>query len=306
MTPYILFTDVLGPLGLLSTIVCGFAAITSYIYPQQRRFPNVVLLWTCLNDFVASLITAMNWIPGPVKDNLTLKAVDPHVCTFITYNSWAMELSASMLNVLLSYTLYATIVKRIDLYEMRDVYYYKYLAIFWIPTLTIPLVSLIEITHSSSNGYCYPRTKGVSGVKLFAWFAPLIIEVFLMFQVFKVVFSVSHAVRHSVPSRNYNLGIVWLCVRFVGAQCNQILVWLPSTVWQLYTIFDGTPTYAVNFAIAISFGFPAVNGFIVLAGNTPLWNSIFKFYASIHSWSTRFSYKNHRFSTNSSELSEIT
>ena len=43
---YDFFENVTAPLGLFSAIVCGFATITSYMYPQQRKFPNVVLVWT--------------------------------------------------------------------------------------------------------------------------------------------------------------------------------------------------------------------------------------------------------------------
>eukprot|EP00026_Physarum_polycephalum_P013859 Phypoly_transcript_14312.p1 GENE.Phypoly_transcript_14312~~Phypoly_transcript_14312.p1 ORF type:complete len:254 (+),score=12.24 Phypoly_transcript_14312:162-923(+) len=251
---------------------------------------------------------ATNWLPGPVKNNLTLKVVEPHLCTFWSYSGWVMEISASMLNLLLAYTLYAAIVKRIDLYEMRAAYYYKFLAVFWIPTLAVPLVLFLEITHSASNGYCFPRTKGVAGVKLFAWFFPAILQVILMVPVFREVFSVTQAVRNGVPPRNSSKkGILWLCIRFGGAQCNQVLVWFPATVWQMYSILDLTPPYAVNIIIAISFGLPALNGFIVLAGNTPLWNSVFDICTCLNSWcAAKLSSKRRRFSSNSSELSEIT
>jgi hypothetical protein len=43
---YLLYTYVSGPVSLFSAFICGIAVITSYIYPQQRKFPNVVLLWT--------------------------------------------------------------------------------------------------------------------------------------------------------------------------------------------------------------------------------------------------------------------
>eukprot|EP00026_Physarum_polycephalum_P012040 Phypoly_transcript_12306.p1 GENE.Phypoly_transcript_12306~~Phypoly_transcript_12306.p1 ORF type:complete len:319 (+),score=20.96 Phypoly_transcript_12306:65-958(+) len=293
----------MGPLSLFSTIVCGIATITSYIYAQQRKFPNVVLVWTCLNDFFSCLYVTMNWIPGPVKDNVTLKVVEPRLCTLFLYSGSAMELSASMLSLLLAHTMYATIVKRIDLHEMRQAYYYKYLIIFWIPTVAIPLVCLTEVSHIPTNGYCLPSTKTVTGVKLITWFVPFVIQVVFMVPVFNAVFSISQAVRPSIAGRPSNKAILWLCARFVGAQCNQILVWFPATVWQLYSIFDKEIPYAVSVTIAFSFGFPALNGFIVIAGNAPLWNSIFGFFTSIHSWYTKSSFRicNKKYSNSSNQ-----
>eukprot|EP00026_Physarum_polycephalum_P010354 Phypoly_transcript_10515.p1 GENE.Phypoly_transcript_10515~~Phypoly_transcript_10515.p1 ORF type:complete len:314 (+),score=-5.53 Phypoly_transcript_10515:26-943(+) len=305
MSTYTLFTNVLGPLSLASTIICGLATVTSYIYPQQRKFPNVVLVWTCLNDFFTSLITTMNWIPGPVKNNLTLNVVDPDLCTFIVYTDWAMELSASMLNLLLSYTLYATIVKQIDLHAMRKVYYYRYLAIFWVPTMGIPLICLFEFTHAIGDGYCSPRTKVVTSIKLVTWLLPFCVQVVLMTVVFKEVYTVTRAVRNNL-GRSSNTGFLWLCARSLGAQCNQVAIWLPSTIWQFYFIFGKPAPNALNYIIAISFGFPALNGCIVLAGNTPLWDSIFSAYTGLHSWCAKLTPKSQRIAISSSELSEFT
>eukprot|EP00026_Physarum_polycephalum_P017125 Phypoly_transcript_18232.p1 GENE.Phypoly_transcript_18232~~Phypoly_transcript_18232.p1 ORF type:complete len:141 (+),score=10.97 Phypoly_transcript_18232:268-690(+) len=121
-------------------------------------------------------------------------------------------------------------------------------------------------------------------IKLIAWFFPLIVQIILMIPVFKVVYTVTKDVRHSVPGKKSHRGILWLCARFIGAQCNQVVIWVPATVWQLYTLFDKIPPYALTVIIAISFGFPALNGFIVLAGNTPLKKSIFGYFARLHSW----------------------
>jgi hypothetical protein len=43
---YNLYSNVTGPLSIFSAIICGIATITSYVYPAQRKFPNVVLVWT--------------------------------------------------------------------------------------------------------------------------------------------------------------------------------------------------------------------------------------------------------------------
>lgn len=35
-----------GVCSVISTVICGIAIITSYIFPLQRRFPGIVLVWT--------------------------------------------------------------------------------------------------------------------------------------------------------------------------------------------------------------------------------------------------------------------
>lgn len=37
---------ILGPTAVFSTIVIGIAVITNYCYSQQRKFPNIVLVWS--------------------------------------------------------------------------------------------------------------------------------------------------------------------------------------------------------------------------------------------------------------------
>jgi hypothetical protein len=35
-----------GPLCLVTAFICGIAVVSCYIFPKQRKFPNVVLVWT--------------------------------------------------------------------------------------------------------------------------------------------------------------------------------------------------------------------------------------------------------------------
>eukprot|EP00026_Physarum_polycephalum_P012231 Phypoly_transcript_12518.p1 GENE.Phypoly_transcript_12518~~Phypoly_transcript_12518.p1 ORF type:complete len:260 (+),score=12.46 Phypoly_transcript_12518:152-931(+) len=217
----------------------------------------------------------MGWLPGPVKVHLTETFVEPALCSFLVYFDWAEQQSASMLNLLLAYTLFATIVRRIDLHETRDMYYYKFLAIFWLPTLLIPLLSLLETTHVEGTGFCAPKSLIVITLKQLSWFIPFAVQIILIVPVFKVVYEVTRSVRNSVSERSHqNGGRLWLCARFIGAQCNQVAIWFPGNVWQIMVLRGVSPSWALTVFIASSWIFPSLNGFIVLAGNTPLKHSM--------------------------------
>eukprot|EP00026_Physarum_polycephalum_P015676 Phypoly_transcript_16412.p1 GENE.Phypoly_transcript_16412~~Phypoly_transcript_16412.p1 ORF type:complete len:116 (-),score=7.32 Phypoly_transcript_16412:112-459(-) len=69
--------------------------------------------------------------------------------------------SATLLSLLMAFTLYALIVNNIDHSIMEDLYYKKYLAFIWIPTLLIPLFCLAERNKRMDEGICKmtsPRT----------------------------------------------------------------------------------------------------------------------------------------------------
>ena len=40
------YSHVLGPTSVVASIICGLAVISNYCFPKQRKFPNVVLVWT--------------------------------------------------------------------------------------------------------------------------------------------------------------------------------------------------------------------------------------------------------------------
>jgi hypothetical protein len=92
---------------LFSAIICGIAIITSYIFPQQRKFPNVVLVWTwyvlpilkyfrfniqyfilkvfcfSISDFISALYFAMELLPGPVREYFAERIPQkPSFCVF--------------------------------------------------------------------------------------------------------------------------------------------------------------------------------------------------------------------------------
>lgn len=43
---YWFLTEVMGPTAIFATIVNAFAVVSNYWYPQQRKFPNIVLVWS--------------------------------------------------------------------------------------------------------------------------------------------------------------------------------------------------------------------------------------------------------------------
>ena len=97
------YSHVLGPTSVVASIICGLAVISNYCFPKQRKFPNVVLVWTwyappsmlsqldsfsliiiltnrilifypvyfSVVDLVLSIYMAVWWIDGPMKRILT-------------------------------------------------------------------------------------------------------------------------------------------------------------------------------------------------------------------------------------------
>eukprot|EP00026_Physarum_polycephalum_P010069 Phypoly_transcript_10217.p1 GENE.Phypoly_transcript_10217~~Phypoly_transcript_10217.p1 ORF type:complete len:254 (+),score=13.40 Phypoly_transcript_10217:35-796(+) len=229
-----------GPMCVFSAVICGTAIITSYIFPQQRKFPNVVLVWSCIADFVYAMYAAMEVLPGPVKYYFAERIPqNSNLCTVSMYSLWAMQESASMLSFLLAVTLYASIVKKIDL-EENKLYYYAYLVVFWIPTTILPIYSFVEEHHRAGIGFCDPTSKLGVGLRASSWFILLSIQVVLLAQVFNVVSKVSSAVKHT-SSNTVSNPIFWLTVRCIGAQIHQIVVWLPGMLCELITLWNGMP-----------------------------------------------------------------
>lgn len=67
MYVYNIFSHIMGPSALFATIVTGVAVISNYWYPQQRKFPNIVLIWSrYAHDVFLSLliIILVLWICG--------------------------------------------------------------------------------------------------------------------------------------------------------------------------------------------------------------------------------------------------
>eukprot|EP00026_Physarum_polycephalum_P004331 Phypoly_transcript_04349.p1 GENE.Phypoly_transcript_04349~~Phypoly_transcript_04349.p1 ORF type:complete len:336 (+),score=29.77 Phypoly_transcript_04349:1171-2178(+) len=277
---YRLYTTYSGPLGLISVIFCGLAVITSYIYPQQRRFPNIVLVWTCIGDLALGLYVSMKWLPGPVRTHFTDKAtLHPSLCYFSTYLQWTMLEAASMLSLLLAYTLYLTIVKGIDLHELRSKYYYPYLAVVWIPTICIPFMVFAERNSKIDAGLCKVISPLVVLFRTLNLLIPLAVQLVLMVLVLKVVIEVSLAVKNNLGNISSTRAILWLsCARFFGAQLNEFTVWLPIMYWDILNMKGIPASNGLIIFSAISPGFMAFNGIIVMAGNKQLRLSCLKAY----------------------------
>lgn len=43
---YMIRSQLLGPSAVCSTIIIGITVVSSYWYPKQRKFPNIVLVWS--------------------------------------------------------------------------------------------------------------------------------------------------------------------------------------------------------------------------------------------------------------------
>eukprot|EP00026_Physarum_polycephalum_P014059 Phypoly_transcript_14529.p1 GENE.Phypoly_transcript_14529~~Phypoly_transcript_14529.p1 ORF type:complete len:218 (+),score=6.73 Phypoly_transcript_14529:333-986(+) len=181
-----------------------------------------------------------------------------------------MQQSATMLGLLLSYTLYVSIVKKIDMEESR-VYYFVYLAFFWIPTVLVPCLCFFEATLVPGQEICDFKSKTATIIRTCNFFFFLFIQVFLLFKVFKVVNIITGAVqRNSINNVSKYSGYFWLFARCVGAQISQLIVWLPTTIKEFIGLWGVqlAPNFAAICGVALVF--LSLNGFIVLAGNKPL------------------------------------
>eukprot|EP00026_Physarum_polycephalum_P012218 Phypoly_transcript_12503.p1 GENE.Phypoly_transcript_12503~~Phypoly_transcript_12503.p1 ORF type:complete len:328 (+),score=11.67 Phypoly_transcript_12503:70-984(+) len=263
--------NVTAPFCLFSTIICGVAIITSYVFPQQRKFPNVVLVWACISDFIMAMFVATQLLPGPISSYFAFQIPrNPFFCVLSMYILWALQQSTSMLNLLLAFTLYASIVKKIDL-EENKLYYYGYIATLWIPTLLIPVVCIFKTEHRLGAGYCDTASRITVGIRAGWWLLCLCVQVFLLTKVFRVIYKITYAVQSNCSNAsNMSNAFVWLSVRCIGAQFNNFAAWTPFMLVACINLLNGEPWPILMKVSALTPCFLFVNGFIVIAGNKPL------------------------------------
>eukprot|EP00026_Physarum_polycephalum_P009151 Phypoly_transcript_09263.p1 GENE.Phypoly_transcript_09263~~Phypoly_transcript_09263.p1 ORF type:complete len:306 (+),score=1.07 Phypoly_transcript_09263:250-1167(+) len=275
MGPSNIVYDVAAILSLLSALICGLAVISCYIFPQQRKFPNVVLVWTCVGDFVFTLYISILWLPGPAKQlYLAQMFKSDTLCAFALYALLALEESALVLGFLLACTLYLNVVKHVDM-DQNKAYYYGFLAAFWIPTTLFPCITFFERGHSIVLGYCTLKSKVGIAIRILNWIVMILLQVILLIKVFYTVNTVTNAVhRHSSNRYDSSAAYFWLCARCFGAMITQVVVWLPATASQVYEITGRVPDHYLMLICVTTPSFVSLNGLIVLAGNKPLRNSL--------------------------------
>eukprot|EP00026_Physarum_polycephalum_P021969 Phypoly_transcript_25648.p2 GENE.Phypoly_transcript_25648~~Phypoly_transcript_25648.p2 ORF type:complete len:106 (+),score=8.35 Phypoly_transcript_25648:116-433(+) len=61
-----------------------------------------------------------------------------------------------------------------------------------------------------------------------------------------------------------------MCMRCLGAQFNQVIVWFPITVAEMMALWDVQTPLGLQYFCNVAPIFLSINGFIVLAGNKPL------------------------------------
>eukprot|EP00026_Physarum_polycephalum_P008131 Phypoly_transcript_08209.p1 GENE.Phypoly_transcript_08209~~Phypoly_transcript_08209.p1 ORF type:complete len:249 (+),score=23.49 Phypoly_transcript_08209:263-1009(+) len=187
--------------------------------------------------------------------------------------------SATLLSLLMAFTLYALIVNNIDHSIMEDLYYKKYLAFIWIPTLLIPLFCLAERNKRMDEGICKMTSPRTVIFRVCNLLLPLLAQLVLMALVFKKVICVTWAIHNSKHSKVDKTGpLFWLLLRYLGTQLNQMTMWLPIMYWDLLNMLDIPPSPALVYFSAYAPGFTAINGFIVMAGNQPLRSSLYNFF----------------------------
>eukprot|EP00026_Physarum_polycephalum_P011591 Phypoly_transcript_11826.p1 GENE.Phypoly_transcript_11826~~Phypoly_transcript_11826.p1 ORF type:complete len:313 (+),score=12.17 Phypoly_transcript_11826:71-1009(+) len=278
--------NVTAPFCLFSAIICAIAIITSYIFPQQRKFPNVVLVWTCIIDFVFAVYISMLLLPGPVRtyfaNQIPYKSA---YCTLSMYTLWAIQEAASMLSLLLACMLYLRIVKQLSMRETRT-YYYGFIIAFWIPTISLPMFSILEKMPRAGVGYCDTRSKLGVGFRAGSWLFSLFIQVILLTRVFMVVQKMTRDAKRSSSRPSMSKAKLWLYLGCIGAQVHRVIVWFPTILVELIPLWNGVPGPGLIMAATITPCLLFLNGLIVLAGNKPLKRVILNFCAKLCQWNS--------------------
>eukprot|EP00026_Physarum_polycephalum_P006857 Phypoly_transcript_06910.p1 GENE.Phypoly_transcript_06910~~Phypoly_transcript_06910.p1 ORF type:complete len:197 (+),score=6.29 Phypoly_transcript_06910:495-1085(+) len=172
--------------------------------------------------------------------------------------------SATILSLLLAFTLYMLIVKNIDHGIMEDLYYKKYLAFIWIPTLLIPLFCLAERNKRMDQGICKMTSPQTVIFRACNCLVPLLIQLVLMALVFKKVMGVTWAVHDIKHSKVSNTGpLFWLLLRYIGTQLNGLIVWFPIIYWDLLNMLDIPPSDALVYVSSMKFSENIISGFFM-------------------------------------------
>eukprot|EP00026_Physarum_polycephalum_P012500 Phypoly_transcript_12818.p1 GENE.Phypoly_transcript_12818~~Phypoly_transcript_12818.p1 ORF type:complete len:254 (+),score=14.61 Phypoly_transcript_12818:127-888(+) len=226
-----------------------------------------------------AMFVATQLLPGPISSYFAFQVPrNPFFCVLSMYILWALQQSTSMLNLLLAFTLYATIVKKIDLEESKW-YYYGYIATIWIPTLLIPVACIFKTEHRLGAGYCDTSSRTTVALRAGWWLLCLCIQLVLLVKVFRVIYKITYAVQNSSSNAaNMSNALFWLSVRCVGAQVNNFASWTPFMLVALINLVEGEPWPSLLMVAALTPCFLFVNGFIVLAGNQPLKKYVFSFF----------------------------
>jgi len=230
----------------------------------------------------------VQWTPGPIKDYFSSTNISPSFCSMNIYVTWVMQESTSMLNLLLAYTLYTSIVKRYDLNALQSYYYTRFLVVIFVPSLLVPLLTFSEPRYNPAVGVCRLITPLSIVIKLANWIFPIFLQIILMIKVIYVVYTVTRAVKDATSSPPAEHAILWICIRFLGAQCGQIIVWFPTTLWDLLYMEAFEPSLSLIVLTAFAPGFLAINGVIIVVGNKSLWDSLSKKYTKFRNYCASF------------------
>jgi len=269
-------SHVAGWPAVLSSVTCGIAVVATYIFPEQRKFPNVVLVWPCVGDFVISVIGALLWLPGPINSSFTTKILpQSSLCRVYIYIMSALETNASILGIIFAYTLYVTTVKNMEFKSLLlQIYYRRYIFIIWVCTLVAPLITLVDLVAPTTGiGYC--AIANVTGVllRIVPSSGMFTIQLVFMCHVFKNVHMIkrkcSNPAQFEKP-KFLTKGVVWLYLRYVGVLCNQFILRVSLLLVDIAN--QDRPDMlrqSLNF-FAFAIAFLSINGLVVFLGNKSL------------------------------------
>jgi len=133
-----------APISVIVTCLSAVAVVTSYAFPEQRRFPTVMLAWSCVCDFFVGIYMCFRWVPGYMSTGIQNDAQNGNaICrTVILVETFFMYTSA-MICFLLTFTLYASIVRGVKIASSTQ-HHTWYLVSIWVVSLVCALVTLFD------------------------------------------------------------------------------------------------------------------------------------------------------------------
>jgi hypothetical protein len=226
--------------------------ITSYASPKYRKFPSVVLVWTCAADLMLAVYSAMQWMQGPLRIPFALAVPGSSVCIFKIYVEMFLELQCGVVCILVSYTLYATIVQNVD-FNFFTCYYYWFVAGRWGFPLLFPLLSLVGLNSPTVTGYCCLNTTQIIMLRVVPWAVMSTIQLWFIVELLRHVCIIQSAIQSFTT--NHSTGQAWLLVRLITFE---------------EVIFYHFGSICVKEVFAILPVLLSINSFVILFANTDL------------------------------------
>eukprot|EP00026_Physarum_polycephalum_P014472 Phypoly_transcript_14989.p1 GENE.Phypoly_transcript_14989~~Phypoly_transcript_14989.p1 ORF type:complete len:296 (+),score=-2.71 Phypoly_transcript_14989:48-890(+) len=256
------------------------ALIASYSSPKHRKFPNIILVWICIADLMYALFLAIRWVPGPVTEAFDKAVPGSPLCTFMLYILVFIDFHSSLVSILISYTLYASIVNHVS-YDLANHYHKWYMLLIWVLSASYPFVNFIHVSNADRKGLCSNNLIQTTAFRIVPWVVMFCIQLWFAVPVLKYVTMIKATVKNYTASNSTRRGQVWLYLRFMGIIVVRFIFKLIFAIY--YSCLAFGLVMPVWFMRLTAFAplLLSVNAFVVLAGNSLLYHTFLQLCAKI-------------------------